>query len=59
MDHCSRCGQEKPDIEKRYSFNLYAGRICTKCCAGFRDNCGIGQPQGNQADLDEPIDEDE
>lgn len=44
---------------KRCSFGIYAGMLCVKCCAGYRDNCGIGQPQGNQADLDEPIDEED
>ncbi|MBW2411904.1 MAG: hypothetical protein JRF72_19080 [Deltaproteobacteria bacterium] len=59
-DACTSCGKEKPgDVHERYSFGVYAGRLCTGCCAGYRDNCGIGQPQGCPADLDEQYWEDD
>ena len=54
---CSRCGSTE-DVEVRYSFGVYAGRLCLPCCAGYRDNCGEGQPQGDPQDLDEPYWED-
>lgn len=54
---CSRCGTfHKVDV--RYSFSVYAGIFCEECAInGFRDSCGIGQSQGNPADLDEPYEE--
>lgn len=44
---CSRCGQAKNDVEERYSFGVYAGRLCVQCCVGYRDRCGLDQPQGD------------
>jgi hypothetical protein len=49
--NCTSCGA--PDAEPRYSFGIYAGRLCVKCCSKFRDNCGLGQPQGDPTTLDE------
>ena len=46
MPRCTRCGKVKPDVEERYSFGVYAGRLCTECCFGYRDHCGIDQEQG-------------
>ncbi len=54
MGECPKCHEKKDDIEVRYSFGVYAGKFCTDCCAGFRDNCGVNQPQGSPNDLDEP-----
>lgn len=57
---CSRCGEKKNDIEERYSYGIYAGRLCVNCCSGYRDNCGLDQPQGDQRELEmmgEVIDE--
>jgi hypothetical protein len=54
---CRKCGQVKEDVEDRYSFGVYAGRFCIPCCSGYRDNCGVGQDQGDPADLDEPYDD--
>jgi hypothetical protein len=32
---CTRCGQVKPcQVEERYSFGIYAGKLCISCCAG-------------------------
>ena len=57
---CSHCGESKPEeVKERYSFGVYAGRLCVSCCSTYRDNCGIGQDQGNPADLDEPYDEED
>ena len=55
---CGRCGKAGYDVEERYSFGVYAGKLCPSCCSSFRDNCGLDQPQGNPADLDEPMDPD-
>lgn len=52
--NCLSCGEERNDVENRYSFGVYAGRMCVPCCGKYRDNCGIGQRQGDPADLDEP-----
>lgn len=54
---CGSCGEEG-DIRRRYSFGIYAGMLCLKCCKTYRDHCGIDQPQGRQSDLDEQIDGD-
>jgi len=51
---CSRCGERDLfEIEERYSFNVYAGRLCEACCYTYRDHCGLDQPQGDPADLEE------
>ncbi len=51
---CSRCGKrDLLEVEERYSFNVYAGRLCEPCCYTYRDHCGLDQPQGNPADLEE------
>jgi hypothetical protein len=55
--HCTRCGREAR-TEERYSYGVYAGRLCLECCRSYRDNCGVGQPQGSPNDLDEPYWED-
>lgn len=49
---CARCGATK-DVAERYSFNVYAGRLCEACCYTYRDHCGLDQPQGNPAELEE------
>lgn len=58
-DTCTRCGELKPGkVRERYSFGIYAGRLCDDCCYTYRDNCGLDQPQGNPySDLDEQIDD--
>ena len=56
---CGRCGMVGDSVEERYSYGVYAGRLCPACCSSYRDNCGLDQPQGNPADLDEPIDADD
>ena len=53
QDDCTKCGS-KTDVDVRYSFGVYAGRLCLDCCSKFRDNCGIGQPEGDYRELDEP-----
>ncbi len=50
---CSSCGKATGDVEERYSFGIYAGKLCLKCCSNYRDNCGEGQPQGDVTELDE------
>ena len=57
---CSSCGKvDADDVEERSSFGVYAGRLCTKCCGTYRDNCGLDGDQGDPADLDEPYWEEE
>lgn len=53
MPECTSCGQERDDVESRYSFGYYAGRLCVPCCSKFRDNCGLDQPQGDVTTLSE------
>jgi hypothetical protein len=48
---CPSC-REPGDVEERYSFGIYAGRFCLKCCGRYRDNCGEDQPQGDPAILE-------
>ena len=50
---CTSCGEERDDVERRYSFGFYAGRLCEDCCRHYRDHCGIDQPQGAVEDLHE------
>lgn len=54
---CPRCKDQVPvgSISERYSFTVYAGKFCENCCLGYRDHCGLDQPQGNPDDLDEPL----
>ena len=54
---CTSCGSTE-DVESRYSFGIYAGRLCRKCCYNYRDHCGIDQEQGNPYTLEEQIDDD-
>jgi hypothetical protein len=53
-EKCTKCGNigGKP----RYSFGIYAGRLCYDCCFSYRDHCGIDQSQGNPYALDENVD---
>ena len=55
---CGYCQEIRDDVEVRYSFGVYAGKMCTDCCHGYRDNCGLDQPQGSPQDLDEQYWED-
>lgn len=48
---CTRCGSTK-QVEERYSFGVYAGRLCRSCAMGYSDHCGIDQPQGDWRDLE-------
>lgn len=52
LARCSRCGQEPGDIEERYSYGVYAGRLCRKCCLEYRDHCGIDGRQGQPEELE-------
>jgi len=54
---CPRCHDNVPEgtVYERYSFSVYAGKFCDGCCSGYRDNCGLDQPQGDQKDLDEVV----
>jgi len=55
---CTSCETDQ-DVEPQYSFGIYAGRLCPKCCLKYRDHCGIDQEQGDAYnDLDEQIDDD-
>ena len=48
---CMRCGSEE-NVDKRYSFGIYAGRLCETCCFIFKDHCGIGQKQGTATEYE-------
>ncbi len=48
---CTRCGMARNDVEERYSFGVYAGKLCISCCAGYRDNCGLDQGRISFTDL--------
>ena len=53
---CSSCGaedSEKNPVDRRYSFGVYAGRLCEGCCSKYRDRCGLDGAQGDPRDLDE------
>jgi hypothetical protein len=50
---CTKCGEESRDVEERWSFGYYAGRLCRECCYSYRDHCGIDQEMGLPSDLDE------
>jgi len=64
MIECNRCGEEREDIEQRYSFGIPAGTMCDKCAYdAYRDHCGLVKnadgtysedgEQGAVEDLDE------
>ena len=55
---CSQCGKEDTSVETRYSFGIYAGRLCDECALTYRDHCGMDQAQGDPYTLDEQIDSD-
>jgi hypothetical protein len=54
---CPKCKNQVPagTIVERRSFTVYAGKFCENCCRGYRDHCGLDQPQGDPAILDEPL----
>jgi len=53
---CTRCGYEDSTVEERWSFGVYAGRLCDGCARTYRDHCGLdGYGQGDPRDLDEPL----
>jgi len=60
VEECPRCHEKVPEgqVHTRYSFSVYAGKFCDSCCSGYRDNCGLDQSQGSEADLDEPLEPD-
>lgn len=53
LERCTRCGEEKTDVEERYSYGVYAGRLCLECCFTYTDHCGIDQLQGSPRELEE------
>jgi len=55
MAHCFGCGQEKPDVEERYSYGIYAGKMCRNCAVmKYKDHCGvITGEQGDPRELEE------
>ena len=52
---CTSCRQTRPDVKPRYSFGIYAGRLCTPCCSYYRDRCGLDGEQGNPTTLDKYV----
>lgn len=58
-DTCTCCGEYKPgDVERRFSFGIYAGRLCSECARKYVDHCGLdGYGQGDPRELDEAYDE--
>jgi len=58
---CPRCHEQVPDsdVYARYSFSVYAGKMCDGCAyGGYRDHCGLEGAQGNPQDLDEDYESD-
>lgn len=52
LQQCSGCGMLCEDeVEERYSYGVYAGRLCVSCCGGYRDNCGLDGHQGDPNEL--------
>lgn len=42
VDCCTHCGKDKPDVDRRYSFGIYAGLMCGRCAYDtYRDHCGL------------------
>ena len=60
-DECPKCHDMVPEsqIETRFSYGVYAGKFCEKCCYTYADACGLGGYQGSPSDLDEPYWEEE
>ena len=53
---CPKCEKTDKDVEEHYSHGVYCGKMCEDCAiSGYTDQCGIGRPQGTQADIDEII----
>jgi hypothetical protein len=56
---CRKCGEVKATVDRRYSFGIFAGRMCNECAMTYKDHCGIDMPEGNPyTDSDEQIDAD-
>ena len=54
LEFCTHCHDYKPGkVKERYSYGVYAGRLCESCCKGYRDNCGLDGNQGDPRDIDE------
>lgn len=49
---CWLCGKKSENVEDRYSFGVYAGRLCLECCFKYRDHCGIDGEQGRPEELE-------
>ena len=49
---CNRCGEQKPDVEERNSYGIYAGRMCAECAYdSYRDHCGlVKNPDGTYSE---------
>ena len=58
---CPLCRQKANGVQEQYSFQVYAGIMCTECAIhGYRDHCGLsGHSQGDPQDLDETYYEEE
>ena len=51
---CHVCKQLKPDVEKQYSYGVYAGTMCKDCAInGFRDHCGHTGHMGTEQEWNE------
>jgi len=52
FDTCTKCADHKPgEVRERYSFGIYAGRLCKDCCKCYNDHCGLDRPQGSPNEL--------
>lgn len=53
LSFCPKCGDAEEDVRTRYSYGIYAGRLCRGCCGSFRDRCGLDGEQGSYTELEE------
>ena len=56
LSKCTRCG-ENNNVYPRYSFGVYAGKLCEDCCMKYRDHCGIDQGEGSAREFMDFADE--
>lgn len=51
LQQCGKCSMLCEDVDERYSYEVYAGRLCVSCCGTYSDNCGLDGHQGDPNEL--------